>query len=319
MTNRCEGVDFSSDDIPWAYCPSFPAAVLFAALFFLLTVTHAAQAFLFRKRLRSLGPYIPAQILIILAPLWLNAFIYMVLGRMIYFFLPEQKCFGISAKRLTLIFVILDVTAFLVQGSASSLLSSDDPNTMNIGKNLYMGGIGVQEFFILVFVGLAIRFHYKMTYVEAIHPPSYPWRPLLYCVYAGLALITIRIIYRLCEYAQGVHTPLAKNEAAFYVLDATTMVIALFLFNIVHPGRFLVGPESEFPKKEKKDKKKEKEEKKALREAERSKKRKRSWRRRKEGDLEADGDETSSRELGNQEFSDNAQPGLLPEHGGGYH
>ncbi|WEW55128.1 hypothetical protein PRK78_000556 [Emydomyces testavorans] len=208
------------------------------------------------QRLRSLEIFAPAQILIILAPLWLNAFVYMVLGRMIYFFLPEKKCFGISARKLTLLFVLLDITAFLAQGAAGSLLSGENSaDAKNIGKNLYMGGVGLQEFFIIVFFGLAIRFQHKMNYVDAIHPPPYPWRPLLYTVYSGLILITIRIIYRLCEYSQGINTPLAKSEAAFYVLDATTISTAIFLFNIFHPGRFLVGPESEFPKKEKKKRK----------------------------------------------------------------
>lgn len=90
------------------------------------------------QTLDSTGPYIPAQILIVLAPLWLNAFIYMVLGRMIHFFLPDKRCFGISARRLTLIFVILDVFAFLIQGASSSMLSSDDPKLINIGKNICM-------------------------------------------------------------------------------------------------------------------------------------------------------------------------------------
>ncbi|KAI1979432.1 hypothetical protein LOZ53_000678 [Ophidiomyces ophidiicola] len=207
------------------------------------------------QNLRSLGPFVPSQLLIILSPLWLNAFVYMVLGRMIYFFLPEKKCFGITAKKLTLIFVLLDITAFLVQGSAASMLSGDNKKLVKIGIYLYIGGIAVQEFFILVFFGLALRFQYKMSFVDAIHPPSYPWRPLLYSVYAGLILITVRIIFRLCEYSQGVDTPLSKNEAAFYVLDAATMFIAVLLFNVIHPGQSLVGPESEFPKKEKKAKK----------------------------------------------------------------
>lgn len=139
-----------------------------------------------------------------------------------------------------------------------------------------MAGIGAQELFILIFFGLAIRFHYKMNYVEAIHPPLNPWRPLIYTVYAGLILITVRIIFRLCEYSQGVDTPLAKNEAALYVLDITTMFIAILFFNIFHPGWYLAGPESEFPKKEKKQNKDVQPE-----------KRRRFWSKEKGGDAES--------------------------------
>ncbi|KAF3483815.1 RTA1 domain-containing protein [Arthroderma uncinatum] len=197
----------------------------------------------------------PHHILIALAPLWINAYVYMVLGRMVHFFLPDQRCFGISARKLTVIFVCLDIVAFLTQGASSSLLNSDSANSIKIGINLYMGGIGLQELFILIFVGLAIRFQKKMTIVEKTDCPQYAWRPLLYTVYTSLLLITIRIIYRLIEFSGGLHSAIATNEAAFYALDAAPMFLALVAFNIFHPGRFLVGPGSEFEKKPKQDKK----------------------------------------------------------------
>lgn len=118
-----------------------------------------------------------------------------------------------------------------------------------------MGGIGLQELFILIFIGLAVRFQHKMTIVEQAECAISPWRPLLYTVYATLVLITIRIVYRLVEYSGGLHSAIALNEAAFYILDAMPMFLALYALNIFHPGRFLVGPGSEFEKKPKKDKK----------------------------------------------------------------
>jgi hypothetical protein len=75
----------------------------------------------------SYGFYVPSQILILLAPicelspstasfvqtrpsiLGTNAFCYMVLGRMIHFYIPEHTIFGISSRRLTVIFVLLDI------------------------------------------------------------------------------------------------------------------------------------------------------------------------------------------------------------------
>ena len=58
---------------------------------------------------QALFLYVPSQILILLAPLWINAFIYLVFGRMVWFFLPEQKVIGIKARWLTVIFVLSDV------------------------------------------------------------------------------------------------------------------------------------------------------------------------------------------------------------------
>ncbi|KAK2809823.1 hypothetical protein FQN50_003463 [Emmonsiellopsis sp. PD_5] len=278
---RCD-FDKNADDIGWLYCPSFAAAVLFTVLFGLTTIVHIVQWVNFRKKfcwvitmsslwetagfaLRSLSAqkitglwhFIPQQLLIILAPLWLNAFVYMVLGRMIHFFLPGEKIFGISARRLTLIFVLLDIVAFLVQGSSSSLMSSDDLKMVDIGIKIYMGGIALQQLFIILFFILAGRFQHQMNHLELHHttPTHHPWRPLLYALYTTLLLITMRIIFRLVEYSGGLESKIATSEAAFYVLDAAPMLIALVLLNVVHPGLVLVGEGSEFPKKEKKGKK----------------------------------------------------------------
>lgn len=57
--------------------------------------------------------------------------------------------------------------------------------------------------------------------------------------------------------------PIPYHEAYSYGMDAFPMMIYLVILAIMHPGRVLVGPESELPKKVKAAKKI-KEEKKAL-------------------------------------------------------
>jgi uncharacterized integral membrane protein len=120
------------------YCPSFPAAVLFSALFVLTTLAHLVQAVHYRKKFcwviimggiwetgglilrvfsvlnttsQTFG--IPSQLLILLSPLWINAFLYVVMSRFVYFFVPEKHVAGISARRLSLCFVLLDITCVL--------------------------------------------------------------------------------------------------------------------------------------------------------------------------------------------------------------
>ena len=58
---------------------------------------------------QALYLYVPQQMLILLAPLWINAFMYMVLGRLVLYFLPEQEVLGIQARWFTLIFVLADI------------------------------------------------------------------------------------------------------------------------------------------------------------------------------------------------------------------
>ena len=124
----------------WNYCPSFPAAVLFCDLFGIVTIVHIIQASIYMKpftlvlcigaawecagyafRILSVmyelnSTYATVQqLLILLAPLWVNAFIYMVIGRAIHFFLDDDRVFGIRARRVTFMFVLFDIVAFPCQ------------------------------------------------------------------------------------------------------------------------------------------------------------------------------------------------------------
>lgn len=121
-------------DAVWLYCPSFGAAVLFSILFGLTFIAHFVQAIVYRKGFawvvimgaawETMGMtfrtfstkhqdlnswFIVQSLLILLAPLWINAFVYMVLGRMVNFYLEDKRVLGIPARKLTLYFVLLDI------------------------------------------------------------------------------------------------------------------------------------------------------------------------------------------------------------------
>ena len=155
-------------------------------------------------------------------------------------------------------------------------------STVMTGIHIYMGGIGLQEFCILVFTSIAIKFSLIMRQKERslsqthsrhqiLSPTPDNWRSLLYVLYASLTLITTRIIFRLVEFAAGTDpskNPIPYHEAYFMALDALPMFVAIALMNAVHPGRILKGEGSEFPKgpsrKEKKEAKRDRKEKKRL-------------------------------------------------------
>jgi hypothetical protein len=121
-------------DNNWTYCPSLPAAIIFCAAFGATTALHIYQAHKYRTTFcwaiimgsiwellsfiirciaiehpTSQGAYDPSFILFLLAPLWINAFDYMLLGRMVYHYLPNQRLFGIRAQRMAVYFVLLDI------------------------------------------------------------------------------------------------------------------------------------------------------------------------------------------------------------------
>jgi hypothetical protein len=146
-------------------------------------------------------------------------------------------------------------------------------STINNGVHIYTGGIGLQEFFIVCFTGLMILFQRRATELEknGVGYRDRRWRPLLYALYVALAFITIRICYRIAEYANGISTSNAipYHEAYPYCLDALPMMFCIIVLSVYHPGRYLVGPDSKFPKKTRAEKKAEKQ---AKKEAKRAKK-----------------------------------------------
>ncbi|PVH74454.1 hypothetical protein DL98DRAFT_429414 [Cadophora sp. DSE1049] len=266
----------------WTYCPSLPLSAVFAALYSFTTAFHIYQARKFRKtfcwvlimgaiwetaafviRCISIenptveGVYDPQFILILLAPLWINAFVYMVLGRMVYFFLGKGsgeggggKMYGIRAERMAMVFVGLDLASFAIQFAGGLLTISKNFSTLQTGLRIYTAGVALQEFFILCFLFLVWTFQKRLGRecedVEKVGKA----RGLLWVVYAVLGLITFRILFRIIEFSAGAGTSLThefrSHEWYAYVFDSAPMFVALVVLNIWHPGKVLVGKESEF-------------------------------------------------------------------------
>jgi RTA1 like protein len=116
-----------------------------------------------------------------------------------------------------------------------------------------MGGIGLQEFFIVVFLCLAIGFHVEMIKVERTGilqgTPKSKWRQAIYPLYLSLAFITARIIFRLFEFSGGEDTsnPVPYHEWYAYAFDAVPMLLAILCWNLLHPGRIIRGPDAKLP------------------------------------------------------------------------
>lgn len=66
----------------------------------------------------------------------------------VYNFIPDKRLCRVKAWRFGLLFVLLDITAFLVQlagagiaSGASSGNGNDNTKTMLLGLHIYMGGV----------------------------------------------------------------------------------------------------------------------------------------------------------------------------------
>lgn len=136
----------------------------------------------------------------------------------------------------------------MAQAAGATMASGSNitPAAIERGLHIYMDGVGLQQFFILIFFYLTYRFQKEMQHdLPSVERPRV--LHLLYAIYAALTLISIRIIFRLAEYSQSYTSGPSRQEAYQYVFDSTMMLFALLVFNIVHPGRVMPGKESEFP------------------------------------------------------------------------
>ncbi|KAF5864598.1 hypothetical protein ETB97_007156 [Aspergillus alliaceus] len=275
--------DLTIKDAQYPYCANGSAAIIFSVLFGITFIAHLTQAILYRKRFcwvivvgsawECLGLIMrtystldqtksttaaAGQLLVLLAPLWINAFVYMIFGRMVYYFTPDKRVKRIKAESLAKIFIWLDIIAFIIQATGG-IMASDFSNRMNaIGFHIYTAGIAVQEFFILCFCGLLVMFHRRMILGYGSIERGPQWKVMVICMYITLLCLTTRIIYRLVEFAdtdKAGKLPLSTKEAPFYCLECVPIFCAMLLWNIFHPGRMMPGADSEFPKMSRKERK----------------------------------------------------------------
>jgi hypothetical protein len=126
-----------------------------------------------------------------------------------------------------------------------------------------MSGVGVQIFFICIFLALAIQFQRlvnredffaEISSQNGDFSPETNYAPksardarhLLYAIYAVLVLIVYRNIYRLIEFSIGIESSITRNEWYTWVFDSTPMLLCLIILNVFHPGKILRGPRCDF-------------------------------------------------------------------------
>ena len=68
-----------------------------------------------------------------------------------------------------------------------------------------------------------------------------PWRQELWVLYFTSALIMVRSLFRMIEYALGFDSVLHESEVYLFLLDGALMVLVTLVFLWYHPGRVLVG------------------------------------------------------------------------------
>ena len=195
------------------------------------------------------SPYILQSLLILIAPSFFSASIYMILGRLIRLVEGDHHSL-IRPSWLTKAFVTSDVFSIFLQGAGGGLMaSSKDLSGFQKGEHIIIGGLFIQIIGFGTFVIVTALFHRRILRypTNASRTVSQPWHIYLWILYCASALIFVRSIFRTIEYIQGYDGSLQSTETFLYVFDATLMFSAVVVFNVYHPGRIIRGRSKESP------------------------------------------------------------------------
>ncbi|EPS35328.1 hypothetical protein H072_11294 [Dactylellina haptotyla CBS 200.50] len=139
------------------------------------------------------------------------------------------------------IFITVDVLSLAIQaaggGLASSASSQPGGNTAT-GTNIMVAGVIFQMVSITVFCVFYGAFLWKSRNIQL--EKAIMW--LTYATVISVTCIYIRSIYRTIELLEGWNGYLITTERFFIALDGTMMIIAVGIYNIVHPALLLPNP-----------------------------------------------------------------------------
>jgi hypothetical protein len=170
-------------------------------------------------------------LLILLAPIFFAASIYMFLGRLIASADYPSLC-GIRTRWLSKFFVVGDVLCFLIQiCGAGIFVSADNTREQTDGENVILAGLALQVVILIIFIIFAIVFDFtviKKRYLGSTSPNPRLFQKMV-ILYLCSTLIMCRNIFRLVEFGQAEDGYLLAHEWPVYVLDIMFMAFVMVL------------------------------------------------------------------------------------------
>ncbi|KAF5967723.1 RTA-like protein [Fusarium bulbicola] len=183
---------------------------------------------------------------ITIGPAFFSAAIYLCLARIITVYGQGYSRF--SPRTYTIIFMLFDFVALVLQATGGSMLGSDERDTINVGLKVIQTGLAAHLAAISIFVILASELAFRIFRRQEDWDPRFrqlqrSWRFNLFLICLTIATVTIliRTSYRVAELSAGYHSALADNEIAFMLLEGMMIVIATTALAIGHPGPSFQG------------------------------------------------------------------------------
>ncbi|RHZ63637.1 RTA1 domain-containing protein [Aspergillus thermomutatus] len=256
---------------PWVefypYAPSATAGYAFMAIFGIATVVHIILMFPYHAAYfiplvlggicetfgyygrawshqdrTAIGSWALQEMLILCAPPFIAATIYMVLGRIIRAFDAEHHS-SIRTKWLTTIFVLNDVVCFLTQIGGAGVQVTGDAHVMATGKKVVLVGLVLALVVFGLFVWVAARFHRRLDAERAVvrECPRLGWKRYMWAIYISCGMLMVRNLVRTIQFGSAKGSPLNTEEAYIYVFDAALMACSMGVLIVWHPGRLVLS------------------------------------------------------------------------------
>jgi hypothetical protein len=133
---------------------------------------------------------------------------------------PRQRQSG--ARWVARLFTASDLLCLALQGAGGALCAA--PSTMQTGTRLLLVGLSLQLGFFTLYTAITVRVHRTKFARDAAA------RPLFACLYATIALMYLRNVFRVVEFGTGYTGYLKTHEAFFYCLDCVPLWICFAVF-----------------------------------------------------------------------------------------
>ncbi|ADV20937.1 integral membrane protein [Cryptococcus gattii Ru294] len=210
----------------------------------------------FRTNPHSSGLYIVCYLFVVLSPCAFLAGDYILLGRLVQYLDAHHYLRPLRAQLVSWIFIISDVTTFLIQAAGGGLSTASDVQTAQTGGHIFLAGIAAQLVSFMFFTIACLIFGIRAWREDKELWQRPGWKPLFFALGFTCICFLIRSVYRTVELSQGYVGYLAIHERYFLGLDCLPLLLGIATYVFFWPGRYLhFAPKPKKSKKSKKSKK----------------------------------------------------------------
>lgn len=197
--------------------------------------------YIFRCFSSKISPYnviyfVVQYFFIVVAPVFFSAAIYTILTKLMNR-VGGRRMLPLGPRAVLIIFIVCDVVATVTQigGAAGIGAASSKGKDATNANYILLGGLAFQVFTFLMFVVLLVLFLYRARKVTG----TATMMPFSLALIAATLLIYLRTCFRLAETAEGLGGSLSTREVYFGCLEFAPVVLAVFLLNLWHPGKWV--------------------------------------------------------------------------------